>query len=181
MTFRNNQMTLRDNEILVVLISIALVVDIVIIISVISHYNRTRTTFAAAHCICPIITFFWLTTILVYTKLYEDSIKSMVDYSIFMPFWIVIVYIIMLLFHWKLFLLRSIISRITNQIILMLKMSVLLGTITFVLQIIFYILFVISTTLEKASLYSSIIPLFLVFNVLQEVWGLFLVILSIKR
>lgn len=175
-------MTLNDHhDILILITAISIIVDCVLIINVIYQYNHRRTIFAAAHCISPIIALFWLISILVYTEHYKGSIKSTLDFTIFMPFWIVIVYILAFLVHWKLFLLRVVISKITKHLVLMLKISFLISTVASLAQITLYVLFLCTPDKEKASTYANKVSLILVVHIIQEIWGLLLVVFAIKR
>jgi hypothetical protein len=176
-------MNLSDNGILIVLISIALVLDIMLVWSAVSSYYHRRTYFSMAHCICPIITFFWCVTVLAYTAYiyFKDSITNVLDFAIFMPFWIVIIYFIILILHWKLFLLRVVISKLTNHLVLMLKISVIISTLAFFAQMALYVLFLVTTDKEKAVNYANRVSLILGVHIIQELWGLSLVISAIKR
>lgn len=175
------QMSLNDNQILILLTSIGLLLDITLMGSTIYNFFLRKTKFAAAHCLSPMIAFFWMTSILVYMIYYQDSMTSMLDLLIFMPFWTTIFYIIMVIFHWKLHLLRSVISKKPDTLVVILKISFAISTATFLGQIILYILFLITPNREKSLSFANPVSGLVMIYVFQQLLGLILVVSSIRK
>jgi purine-cytosine permease-like protein len=113
--------------------------------------------------------FFWLITILIYTKYNENSTASVIDFAIFIPFLIIIVYIIIFLFH--LYLPRAVIDRITNHLNLMLKISLTISTLASFAQITMDILFLGTADKVQAKSYASVVTLILGVFIVQELCG----------
>jgi hypothetical protein len=169
-----------DAHILFIGSSLALVIDVVVLIYAFYRHYMKRTLFSAAHCACPALAFLWIIATIVYTKQDETKIYNFLDFYKFSPFWMIIFFILMLIFHWKLMLLVQLLSRYIPKIQLYIYVSLAIGVLTFFLHIILFIISFSTTNTELETTCANLVAQISVVYLIQDAWGLLSVIISIR-